>query len=51
MKIRFSRHARKQMKWRRIGEREVQETIANPERVEDTVKGRKNAFKKVDGRL
>ena len=39
------------MKWRRIGEREVQETMANPERVEDTVKGRKNAFKKVDGRL
>ena len=39
------------MKWRRIGEREAQETIANPERVEVTVKGRENAFKKVDGRL
>ena len=39
------------MKWRRIGEREAQETMANPERVEDTVKGRKNVFKKVDGRL
>jgi hypothetical protein len=51
MKIRFSRHARKQMKWRRIGEREAQEAIANPERVEVTVKGRENAFKKVDGRL
>lgn len=32
--------------WRRRGAR-----ITNPERVEDTVKGRKNAFKKFDGRL
>ena len=39
------------MKWRRIGEGEVQETITNPEKVEGTVKERKNAFKKVDGRL
>jgi len=51
MKIRFSRHARKQMKWRRIGEGEVQETITDPEKVEDTVKERKNAFKEVGGRL
>jgi hypothetical protein len=51
MKIRFSRHARKQMKWRQIGEGEVQETIRNPEKVEDSSRERKNAFKEVGGRL
>jgi hypothetical protein len=50
MKIRFSRHAKKQMKWRRIDIGEVQEAITSPENVEDTVKERKNAFKKVGGR-
>jgi hypothetical protein len=51
MKIRFSRHAKKQMKWRRIDEEEVQETITNPQKVEDTVKDRKNAFEEVGGRI
>jgi hypothetical protein len=51
MRIIFSRHARKQMKWRRIGENEVKETISNPEKLEGTIKGRKNAFKMVKGRL
>ena len=51
MKIRLSRHAKKQMKWRRIDEGEVQETITNPEKVEDTVKERTNAFKEVGGRI
>jgi hypothetical protein len=51
MKIRFSRHARRQMKWRKVAESEVQEAIYNPDKLEDTVKGRKIAFKMVGGRL
>jgi hypothetical protein len=50
MKIKFSRHARRQMKWRRVSETEVQEAIHNADKLEDTVKGRKNAFKMVEGR-
>jgi len=50
MKIRFSRHARRQMKWRKIGEKQVREAINNPDKLEDTIKGRKNAFKTVEGR-
>jgi hypothetical protein len=29
----------------------VQETITNPQKIEDTVKDRKNAFKEVGGRI
>lgn len=38
------------MKWRRVSESEVQEAIHNADKLEDTVKGRKNAFKMVEGR-
>jgi hypothetical protein len=51
MKIKFSRHARRQMKWRKVAESEVEEAIRNADKLEDTIKGRKNAFKKVGGRL
>ena len=39
------------MKWRKITEKEVKRTIDNPDRLEDTIKGRKNAFKTIDDRL
>jgi len=39
------------MKWREITERDVGEVINNPEKLEDTLKGRKNAFKKTEDRL
>ena len=45
MKIIFSRHARRQMKWRRITEKEVKSSIDDPDMLVDTIKGRKNAFK------
>jgi hypothetical protein len=51
MKLKFSRHARRQMKWRKISEEEIQEVINVPDTLEDTIKGRKNAFKSVKGRL
>ena len=50
MKILFSRHARRQMKWRKISENEVKSAINEPESLVNTVKGRKNAFKIVGGR-
>jgi hypothetical protein len=50
-KMIISRHARKQVKWRRITEEEVREVISNPDRLEDTIKGRKNAFKVIEQRL
>ena len=50
MKISFSRHARRQMKWRKISENEVKSAINKPDRLADTIKGRKNAFKIVGGR-
>jgi len=51
MKISFSRHARRQMKWRQISENEVKSAINEPDSLADTVKGRKNAFKIVEGRF
>jgi hypothetical protein len=51
MEIRFSRHARRQIKWRKIAEGEIETAINNPDRLEDTKKGRKNAFKTSQGRL
>ena len=39
------------MKWRKIAEKEVKEAIDHPEKLEDTIKGRKNAFKTIEGRL
>jgi hypothetical protein len=39
------------MKWRQIDEAEVEATIADPEMEQESIKGRKNAFKTVGGRL
>jgi len=39
------------MKWRKISTNEIRVTIANPDRLEDTIKGRKSAFKNIKGRL
>ncbi|MDL1975172.1 MAG: DUF4258 domain-containing protein [Deltaproteobacteria bacterium] len=44
MKITFSRHAKRQMKWRKITEKEVKSVIADPDILVDTIKGRKNAY-------
>ena len=50
MKILFSRHARRQMKWRKISEDEARSAINDPDNLADTVKGRKNASKIVGSR-
>lgn len=38
------------MKWRRISENEVRETVISPEKIEETIKGRKNAYKHVNNK-
>jgi len=47
VRIVFTRHAKRRMKWRRIEETEVIETIESPERTEPSVFGRKNAYKNI----
>lgn len=47
MDIRFSRHAKRQMKWRDISEQEARDTLLSPEKVEDSIKNRMNAFKHI----
>ena len=51
MEIKFSRHAKRQMKWRKISENEVKMAIKNPDKLEETIMGRKNALKAIEGRL
>jgi len=51
MRIRIRRHAQRQMKWRKIAAAEVESTIGDPDMQQDSIKGRKNAFKALGGRL
>jgi len=39
------------MKWRKIAKAELEATIADRDMQQDSIKGRKNAFKKLGGRL
>ena len=48
--IRFDRHAKRRMKWRRISEEEVNLTLNNPDRVEESIKGRINVYKSIGQR-
>jgi Domain of unknown function (DUF4258) len=47
----FSRHARRQMKWRRVSEAEVLSVLNAPDRIEQSIDERRNAYKLVDNRL
>ena len=51
MAIIFSRHARRQMKWRRVSEAEVVSVLDAPDRVEQSLDGRVNAYKLLGDRL
>lgn len=48
--IQYDRHARRRMKDRSVNEDETELTLEKPESVENSVKGRLNAFKFVNGR-
>jgi hypothetical protein len=43
--MKFSRHARRQMKWRKISEDDIGEVVKKPDYFEYSVQGRINAFK------
>jgi hypothetical protein len=47
----FSRHARRQMKWRRVSEAEVVSVLDAPDQVESSQEKRINLFKLLSGRL
>ena len=49
--MKFSRHARRQMKWRKISEDDVRDVVNNPDYFEYSVQNRINAFKMIQGRL
>ena len=51
MKVEFDRHAIRRMKERRITDVEVKLTVEHPEYLEQTIKGRINAFKQIDKRF
>lgn len=48
--IRYDRHARRRMRWRRISETEVEEAVVDPDRVEPSIRGRTNAYKQIGDR-
>jgi hypothetical protein len=48
--IRFDRHARRRMKWRRISEEEVMRVLQNPDVFEKSIKDRMNAYKTIGKR-
>lgn len=50
MTLIFSRHAKRQMKWRMITEDDVKLAINSPDRIEDTIRGRKNVYKMLEDR-
>lgn len=47
MRIYFSRHAKRQMKWREITEEEVNSVLESPDDLRESIKGRKKARKHV----
>jgi hypothetical protein len=49
--VHFSRHARRQMKWRRISEADVLKVLDAPEHEEESIHERRNAYKKLGDRL
>lgn len=48
--VKYDRHARRRMKWRKISQAEVEQTLNKPDKTELTPEGRKNAFKAIGHR-
>jgi len=48
--IKYDRHARRRMKWRKISQAEIEQTLKEPDKTEITGEGRKNAFKSIGDR-
>ncbi|MDF0668376.1 MAG: DUF4258 domain-containing protein [Nitrospira sp.] len=48
--LRYDRHARRRMKWRKISEQEVEAVLSVPDKVEQTERERMNAFRRIGSR-
>ena len=48
--VRFDRHAKRRMKWRKISEEEVNLTLNNPDKIEQSIRGRVNVYKAIGER-
>ena len=48
--IRYDRHARRRMKWRKISQTEIEQVLEFPENTELSERGRKNVFKTIENR-
>lgn len=48
--VRFDRHAKRRMKWRRISEEEVNLVLENPDKIEESIRGRMNVYKTIGER-
>ena len=48
--IRFDRHARRRMKWRKISEEDILRVLDAPDKVKKSVKGRMNAYRVIGQR-
>ncbi len=42
--IKYDRHARRRMRWRKISQEEIEKVLSNPERKEFSKYGRTNVF-------
>lgn len=49
--IRYDRHAKRRMKEREVAEEEAEMAINNPDDIEPSIKGRKNAYKFIGNRF
>lgn len=48
--VRFDRHVRRRMKWRKISEEETYLVLENPDKIETSIQGRVNAYKSMGRR-
>ena len=51
MKVKYTRHARRRMKWRKISEEEIEKTLELPDKTEPCGEKRVNVFKSLGKRL
>ena len=51
MKVKYTRHAKRRMKWRKISKEEIEKTLEAPDRTESCGEKRVNAFKSLGKRL
>jgi len=50
-KVKYTRHAKRRMKWRKISEKEIKKTLEMPDRTESCGEKRINAFKSLGRKL